>query len=35
MADLVTGDPPPVDPAPFRNSRFAAGDYPPPLALAT
>jgi glycine/D-amino acid oxidase-like deaminating enzyme len=33
IADLVTGDP--VDPASFRNSRFAAGDYPPPSALAT
>lgn len=35
MADLVTGGPPPVDPGPFRSSRFAAGDYPPPSALVT
>jgi hypothetical protein len=31
---VVTGDPP-VDTAAFRNSRLAAGDYPPAAALAT
>jgi hypothetical protein len=31
---VVTGDSP-VDTAAFRNSRLAAGDYPPAAALAT
>lgn len=32
MADLVTGDPPIVDPAPFRFTRFTDGSHPRPHA---
>jgi glycine/D-amino acid oxidase-like deaminating enzyme len=35
MADLVTGDAPLVDPAPFRFERFTDGSNPLPFALAT
>ena len=31
MADLVTGDPPIVDPMPFRYSRFSDGSHPMPI----
>jgi len=34
MAELVTGDPPVVDPAPFRFSRFSDGSRPLPSPLA-
>jgi glycine/D-amino acid oxidase-like deaminating enzyme len=33
MADLVTGDPPIVDPTPFRYSRFTDGSRPKPSPL--
>ena len=35
MADMVTGAPPIVDPAPFRLSRFADGSNPRPHPLAS
>jgi len=35
MADLVAGDTPLVDPAPFRFERFADRSHPGPFALAT
>jgi glycine/D-amino acid oxidase-like deaminating enzyme len=35
MADLVAGDTPLVDPAPFRFARFSDGSKPRPFALAT
>jgi glycine/D-amino acid oxidase-like deaminating enzyme len=35
MADLVSGDPPVVDPTPFRFERFADGTRPLPSAMAT
>ena len=35
MADLVAGDPPIVDPAPFRYARFTDGSRPRPMAPAT
>jgi glycine/D-amino acid oxidase-like deaminating enzyme len=31
-ADLVTGDPPLVDPAPFRFERYRDGSRPQPMA---
>ena len=34
MAELVTGDAPVVDPAPFRYSRFTDGSRPTPSPLA-
>ncbi len=34
MADLVAGDPPIVDPAPFRYARFIDGSHPRPMAPA-
>ena len=33
-ADLVAGDPPVVDPTPFRYSRFTDGSRPQPSPLA-
>jgi hypothetical protein len=35
MADMVTGAPPIVDPAPFRLSRFTDGSNPRPHPLAS
>jgi glycine/D-amino acid oxidase-like deaminating enzyme len=34
MADIVAGDPPVVDPIPFRYSRFTDGSRPQPSPLA-
>jgi hypothetical protein len=34
MAEIVMGDPPVVDPTPFRYSRFTDGSRPKPSPLA-
>ncbi|MGH7065576.1 MAG: NAD(P)/FAD-dependent oxidoreductase, partial [Stellaceae bacterium] len=35
IAAMATGDPPPVDPTPFRLSRFTDGSNPRPHPLAS